>query len=158
MYTKEEEAIRLVVKAFEGMKRQKEDINLSIHSILVGNLLKNNGCSSDIVISGYLHDIIEDTNYDYDYLVELTNGVINNQKELDFMISMNLKNYTLDRLSVVDRSLLELGAYELLFTTTPTNIVINEIVEISKEYSELDDYKSSKFNNAVLDAIAKSRK
>ena len=82
----------------------------------------------------------------------------NNQKELDFMISMNLKNYTLDRLSVVDRSLLELGAYELLFTTTPTNIVINEIVEISKEYSELDDYKSSKFNNAVLDAIAKSRK
>ncbi len=100
----------------------------------------------------------EEVEYDYDYLVELTNGVINNQKELDFMISMNLKNYTLDRLSVVDRSLLELGAYELLFTTTPTNIVINEIVEISKEYSELDDYKSSKFNNAVLDAIAKSRK
>lgn len=100
----------------------------------------------------------EEVEYDYEYLVELTNGVINNQKELDFMISMNLKNYTLDRLSVVDRSLLELGAYELLFTTTPTNIVINEIVEISKEYSELDDYKSSKFNNAVLDAIAKSRK
>jgi len=71
---------------------------------------------------------------------------------------MNLKNYTLDRLSIVDRSLLELGTYELLFTTTPTNIVINEIVEISKEYSELDDYKTSKFNNAVLDAIAKSRK
>lgn len=69
MYTKEEEAIRLVVKAFEGMKRQKEDINLSIHSILVGNLLKNNGCSSDVVISGYLHDIIEDTEYDYDFLV-----------------------------------------------------------------------------------------
>ena len=53
----------------------------------------------------------EEVEYDYDYLVELTNGVINNQKELDFMISMNLKNYTLDRLSVVDRSLLELGVY-----------------------------------------------
>ena len=103
-------------------------------------------------------NIEPEVEYDYEYLVELTNGVINNQKELDFMISMNLKNYTLDRLSVVDRSLLELGAYELLFTTTPTNIVINEIVEISKEYSEFDDYKSSKFNNAVLDAIAKSRK
>lgn len=100
----------------------------------------------------------EEVEFDENYLKEIVNGVIDNQKELDFMISMNLKNYTLDRLSVVDRSLLELGAYELLFTSTPTNIVINEIVEISKEYSELDDYKTSKFNNAVLDAIAKSRK
>lgn len=100
----------------------------------------------------------EEVEYDEKYLKSIVNGVIDNQKELDFMISMNLKNYTLDRLSVVDRSLLELGAYELLFTSTPTNIIINEIVEISKEYSELDDYKTSKFNNAVLDAIAKSRK
>ena len=100
----------------------------------------------------------EEVEYDEKYLKDIVNGVIDNQKELDFMISMNLKNYTLDRLSVVDRSLLELGAYELLFTSTPTNIIINEIVEISKEYSELDDYKTSKFNNAVLDAIAKSRK
>lgn len=100
----------------------------------------------------------EEVEYDEKYLKGIVNGVIDNQKELDFMISMNLKNYTLDRLSVVDRSLLELGAYELLFTSTPTNIIINEIVEISKEYSELDDYKTSKFNNAVLDAIAKSRK
>jgi len=105
-------------------------------------------------------DIIseEEVEYDENYLKEIVNGVIDNQREIDFMISMNLKNYTLDRLSIVDRSLLELGTYELLFTTTPTNIVINEIVEISKEYSELDDYKTSKFNNAVLDAIAKSRK
>ena len=100
----------------------------------------------------------EEVEYDEKYLKSIVNGVIDNQKELDFMIIMNLKNYTLDRLSVVDRSLLELGAYELLFTSTPTNIIINEIVEISKEYSELDDYKTSKFNNAVLDAIAKSRK
>ena len=99
----------------------------------------------------------EEVEYDEKYLKSIVNGVIDNQKELDFMISMNLKNYTLDRLSVVDRSLLELGAYELLFTSTPTNIIINEIVEISKEYSELDDYKTSKFNNAVLDAIAKSK-
>lgn len=99
----------------------------------------------------------ETTDYDVDYLKEIVNGVINNQSQIDFLISLNLKNYTLDRLSVVDRSLLEIGTYELLYTTTPKNIVINEIVEISKEYSELDDYKSSKFNNAVLDAIAKSK-
>ncbi len=103
-------------------------------------------------------DIVNDetTEYEIEYLKQLVNGVIDNQAQIDFMISLHLKNYTLDRLSVVDRSLLEIGTYELLFTTTPKNIVINEIVEISKEYSELEDYKSSKFNNAVLDAIAKS--
>lgn len=100
----------------------------------------------------------EEVSYDENYVKELVSGVVDNQVKLDFIISMNLKKYTLDRLSIVDRSLLELGAYELLFTDTPSNIVINEIVEISKEYSELDDYKTSKFNNAVLDAIAKSRK
>ena len=70
MYNLEEEAIRLVMKAFEGMKRQKEDINLAFHSLIVGNLLKNNGCSESIVLSGLLHDIIEDTRYDYQYLVD----------------------------------------------------------------------------------------
>ena len=99
----------------------------------------------------------EEVDYDIEYVKKLVSGVIDNQEKIDFVISMNLKNYTLDRLSVVDRSLLELGTYELLFTDTPSNIIINEIVEISKEYSEVDDYKTSKFNNAVLDAISKMR-
>lgn len=100
----------------------------------------------------------EEVSYDKEYLKELVEGIIDNQKEIDFIISINLKNYTLDRLSIVDRSLLELATYELIYTTTPSNIVINEAIEISKEYSEIDDYKTSKFNNAVLDAIAKSKK
>lgn len=99
----------------------------------------------------------EEVEYDFEYVKKLVSGVIDNQEKIDFVISMNLKNYTLDRLSVVDRSLLELGTYELLFTDTPSNIIINEIVEISKEYSEVDDYKTSKFNNAVLDSISKMR-
>lgn len=69
MYTLEEQAIRFVIKAFENKKRIKEDINLSFHSIAVGFMLKDIGCEEDIVISGFLHDIIEDTNYDYDYIL-----------------------------------------------------------------------------------------
>lgn len=68
MYTMEEEAIRLVVKAFENQKRLKEDINLSFHSISVGFMLKDIGCSNDVVVSGLLHDIIEDTSFDYNYI------------------------------------------------------------------------------------------
>lgn len=78
MYTKEEEAIKLVIKAFEGQKRIKEDINLAVHSITVGYMLKDIGCSEEVVISGFLHDIIEDTNYDYDYLCDNYGSVIAN--------------------------------------------------------------------------------
>lgn len=65
MYSKEERAIKFVIKAFENKKRIKENIDLSFHSISVGFMLKNIGCSEDIVISGLLHDIIEDTDYNY---------------------------------------------------------------------------------------------
>jgi len=68
MYTLEEEAIRLVIKAFEGQKRLKEDINTSVHSISVGFMLKEIGANQDTVIGGLLHDIIEDTPYDYQYI------------------------------------------------------------------------------------------
>lgn len=68
MYTNEEKAINFVFKAFENKKRIKEDINLAFHSISVGFMLKDVGCDNTTVISGLLHDIIEDTEYDYEYI------------------------------------------------------------------------------------------
>lgn len=70
MYELEEEIIYFVFKAFMGLKRQKEDIDMAFHSIMVGNMLKNIGCDNNTIFMGYLHDIIEDTNYTYDDLVE----------------------------------------------------------------------------------------
>ena len=130
----------------------------TLSRIVAMQIIYNYNMTKVLDFSGVV-DIVntETTEYDLEYLKQLVTGVVDNQTQIDFIISINLKKYTLDRLSVVDRSLLEIGTYELLFTDTPKNIVINEIVEISKEYSELDDYKTSKFNNAVLDAIAKSK-
>lgn len=68
MYSKEEQALRLVVKAFENKRRIKENINMAFHSITVGFMLKNIGCDEETVLTGLLHDIIEDTAYDYEYL------------------------------------------------------------------------------------------
>ena len=50
-YTLEEEIIHFVFLAFYGLKRNKEDVDLSFHSIMVGIMLKNIGCSEDIVYS-----------------------------------------------------------------------------------------------------------
>jgi GTP pyrophosphokinase len=68
MYTLEEKAIRLVTKAFENQRRLKDDICTSVHSITVGFMLKEIGATQDTIIGGLLHDIIEDTPYDYDYI------------------------------------------------------------------------------------------
>lgn len=68
-YTKEEEIMHFVFLAFKDLKRQKEDIPLAFHSIMVGNMLKNINCDENTVYIGYLHDIIEDTPYDYQFLL-----------------------------------------------------------------------------------------
>ncbi len=70
MYNKEERVIHFIFKAFSGKFRKKENIELAFHSMSVGNMLKNMNLSEDTVLSGYLHDIIEDTDYDYNYIKE----------------------------------------------------------------------------------------
>lgn len=92
MYTKEEDIIHFVFKAFNGLKRKKENIDLSFHSIMVGNMLKNVGCDETTVYIGYLHDIIEDTEYNYDDLLnrygqEIANGVLQLSED------QNISNY-----------------------------------------------------------------
>lgn len=63
--TKIEEAIHFVFMAFKGKKRIKENIELAYHSISVGMMLMEYGMSEEIVLTGLLHDIIEDTSYTY---------------------------------------------------------------------------------------------
>ena len=99
----------------------------------------------------------EDKNlsYDVDFYNELISGVRSNLEAIDRLIAISLTNYTIDRLSYVDRALLRIGVYELKYTTTPKNIIIDEIVSLSHEYSEVSGFDSSKFNNALLDKISK---
>ena len=70
MYELEEDIIHFVFLAFEGLKRKKENIDLAFHSIMVGNMLKNIGCNEETIYIGYLHDIIEDTKYTYEDLLD----------------------------------------------------------------------------------------
>lgn len=65
-----ENAIKLVFKAHRGQVRRNDDIEFAYHPIAVAMMLQANGCNEEIVITGLLHDIIEDTSYDYEYLKE----------------------------------------------------------------------------------------
>lgn len=111
MYTKEEEIIHYVFKAFKGLKRKKEDIELSFHSIMVGNMLKNIGCSDTIVYIGYLHDIIEDTEYTYDdilnkYGKDIADGVLTLSEDKSIKNYVERKKKFIDKLNTVDNDIL----------------------------------------------------
>ena len=110
-YTLEEEIIHFVFLAFYGLKRKKEDVDLSFHSIMVGIMLKNIGCSEDIVYIGYLHDIIEDSNYTYLDLEnrfgkEIADGVLNLSENQSISDYRKRKSNFIENLYSVDHSLI----------------------------------------------------
>lgn len=83
---------------------------------------------------------------------ELLEGIAAHSAEIDALISQHAKNWRVGRMSIIDRSLIRLGAYELLFRDdVPASVAINEAIEIAKRYST-DDAPS--FINGILDAIS----
>jgi len=86
---------------------------------------------------------------------QLIDGVVSHLDEIDAVITANLVHWTLSRMSYMDRAIIRLAVYEMMHTNVPTQVIINEAIEITKAYTDLDDGASSKFNNKLLDTIAK---
>lgn len=86
-----------------------------------------------------------------DFAKELFLGVLLHLDELDDTISKFLENWKLDRLFVIDRSILRLSLYELKkIPDTPASVVIDQAVRMAKKFGNDD---SSKFINGILGAI-----
>lgn len=85
-----------------------------------------------------------------EFVIETCKEIYKNQKKISEMANKYLNNWTIDRLSKVDKAILSLGIYELLYTKTPSIVAINEAIELSKKYSDED---VTKMINACLDKI-----
>jgi N utilization substance protein B len=90
-----------------------------------------------------------------DFAKELIDGVINNKERIDDIISNCLFNYTIKRLNVVDLEIIRVATFELLEKKIASAIIINEAIELTKIYTNLDDDKAKAFNNKLLDNISK---
>lgn len=87
---------------------------------------------------------------------ELVKGVAENLAAIDSNISKHAANWQLKRMAVVDRNVLRLGSYELMFRSDiPPKVSINEAVELAKKYSGLE---AGKFVNGILDKIKPEKK
>ena len=73
--------------------------------------------------------------------------------DLDKIIAYNLENWTIDRLNYVDKAILRNAVFELLYTELPYEVVIDEAIEITKKFTNLDDDLAKAFNNKLLDTI-----
>lgn len=93
----------------------------------------------------------------FPFCEELIKGSLVHLKEIDAMVSSYAKNWTISRMSAVDRSILRMATYELVFSPekTPVPAIIDEAIELAKKYSTEN---SSKFINGLLDQLKKERK
>jgi transcription antitermination factor NusB len=86
-----------------------------------------------------------------DFTAKLVDGVTQNLKAIDDKISEFAANWKLERMAVVDRNILRMGCFELLFRVDiPPKVSINEAVDLAKKYS---GDEAGKFVNAILDKI-----
>jgi transcription antitermination protein NusB len=88
------------------------------------------------------------------YAVDVVRGVGDHMAELDKWISEYARDWTIDRMPALDRALLRMGVFELLYRTdVPTGAVISEAVELAQRFSTDE---SSRFVNGMLARIAEA--
>ena len=92
-------------------------------------------------------NFIKDDEPDLDWLVT---GVKDHEPVLDDTIKPYLKDWSLQRLLKTDRIILRMATFELLHSDTPPKVIINEAVELAKQFSDDEHYK---FINGVLSNI-----
>ncbi len=101
-------------------------------------------------VSEFANDIV-----DMSFVHTLLLGVQSKKTEINLVIEKAAPDWPLDKISIIDRNILRIGLYELLFsdsTEVPAKVAINEAIELSKSYG---GEKSSKFINGVLGSVYK---
>ena len=102
-----------------------------------------------------VEDIIKEVNpIDNEFVKDVVFGVVTKKEELDDIANKYLNKWTIDRLGNTDQSIIRMAIYELLYTETPGIVVINEAVELAKNFSD-DDVKN--MINGILDKIYKDK-
>lgn len=90
-----------------------------------------------------------------DFLWKIIKGVIEHLSEIDDIIAKSATEWPLDQITIIDRNVLRVGVYELLYadhSEVPYKVAINEAIELAKNYGGIN---SGKFINGVLGTVYK---
>lgn len=104
--------------------------------------------STELSVEEAIEYVLIDEEQTNAFLNRLVQGTTEHKEQIDAALEAKLENWTLSRLPKIERTVLRLAVYELLFDEdTPNKVVMNEAIELSKTFG---DEKSSKFVNGVL--------
>ena len=89
------------------------------------------------------------------YLKDIKQGIESNRVDIEKLIENNLKeNWSLNRISKINLSLIEIAIYEMIYKDIPYKVAINEVVELAKKYA---DDSAPMFINGILASIVKEK-
>lgn len=107
--------------------------------------------NTDLTINEAINFIKDDyPDLDFEFIHWLVTGVKDHEQVLDQTIEPKLKDWSIQRLLKTDRIILRMATFELLHSDTPPKVIINEAVELTKQFSDEGHYK---FINGVLSNI-----
>lgn len=138
-----------VVKFFE-----ENNIFWSEDFLIVRSMLKKTvkSMNSSNFNTFAVASLSEDIKEDLKFASSLFDIVVQDTSEYDVYIKKYAKNWDLERITLMDRSILRMGIGEMLsFSNIPMKVTINECIDIAKNYSSP---KSGKFINGLLDVIS----
>ncbi len=104
-------------------------------------------------VNGLLAGKPADNDYTLNFARRCINGVLQNRAEIDSVLARHAKKWRIDRMAKVDRNILRLGIYEIVYAPDiPGRVAVNEAVELAKRYGTDE---SGAFVNGILDSVLK---
>ncbi len=127
-------AVMQTIFEYEFLQKLENIKNLDVKSMLAYNIRQ---LSVKIKDKSFANDTIE--------------GVVNNLSKIQDIIQQNAPEWPVEKIAPVDRAILEIGVYEVVYSKdVPPIVAINEAIEIAKVYG---DTNSPKFINGVLSSV-----
>ncbi|MGD8191541.1 transcription antitermination factor NusB [Brevibacillus ginsengisoli] len=103
---------------------------------------------AEVQLQDAVEMVTDGSGEDVEFMLSLVNGAIDNQAAIDEEIGKFLRGWKLERIANVDRAILRLAFYELMFETeVPKKVIVNEAIELAKLFSDDQSYR---FVNGVL--------
>lgn len=127
-------------------------------AISVEYALSNGAENNELGIANLIEttkDSLSINNYDEKLLSNLLSSISENRQDIDSNIKSSCKDWDIDKMYKMDLAILMVSAAELKYTQTPEKVVVDEAVELAKEFGSSE---SSKFINGVLAGIISSIK
>jgi len=138
------------------MLNRHQSRELTLQSLFNVDFLDNHKVDTNSVYQNILH-LFYSEKYKSDevkqdeYSFSLFNNILKKKQELDDIIKKYLNDWSLEKTAIIDRNILRIGLYEMLFQEdVPNKVAINESIELSKSFGHKNSYK---FISGVLGKI-----